>query len=309
MSFDNVLYEPPGPLARRRNRIISAFGAILLVAGLIAVGLRLDESGQFDAKRWEIFLHPGTLRFLFEGLVATLLAAVISMILAFSLAVPLAIARLSDRFWLRTLAGAYIGCFRAVPLLLLILFTVILLPSMGLNWTALGYLVFGMVLHHSAMTAEIVRTGILSLGRGQREAALSIGMREHQAMLWIVLPQALKLMLPALVSAVLAIVQDTSLGYIIPYEELLRRSQQISSFAPQTLLQSAFIVTVIYGFVSALLLALRRWIERRQAYTSRAVNGSEGVTASAVFTETLGGIPGVTPALGNVSAQASTRDK
>jgi len=309
MSFNNVLYEPPGPIARRRNRIISALGAILLVAGLMAVGLRLDESGQFDAKRWEIFLHPGTLRFLFDGLVATLVAAVISMILAFSLAVPLAIARLSDRFWLRTLAGAYIGCFRAVPLLLLILFTVILLPSMGLNWSALGYLVFGMVLHHSAMTAEIVRTGILSLGRGQREAALSIGMREHQAMLWIVLPQALKLMLPALVSAVLAIVQDTSLGYIIPYEELLRRSQQISSFAPQTLLQSAFIVTVIYGFVSALLLALRRWIERRQAYTSRAVSGSDGATGSVVFTETLGGVPGVTPALGHVSAKVSTRGK
>ena len=91
MSFDNVLYEPPGPIARRRNRIISAFGAILLLAGLMAVGLRLDESGQFDAKRWEIFLHPGTLRFLFDGLVATLVAAVISMILAFSLAVPLAL--------------------------------------------------------------------------------------------------------------------------------------------------------------------------------------------------------------------------
>jgi glutamate transport system permease protein len=309
MSFDNVLYEPPGPIARRRNRIISAFGAILLLAGMMAVGLRLDESGQFDAKRWEIFLHPGTLLFLFDGLVATLVAAVISMILAFSLAVPLAVARLSDRLWLRTLAAAYIGCFRAVPLLLLILFTVILLPSMGLNWSALGYLVFGMVLHHSAMTAEIVRTGILSLGRGQREAALSIGMREHQAMLWIVLPQALKLMLPALVSAVLAIVQDTSLGYIIPYEELLRRSQQISSFAPQTLLQSAFIVTVIYGFVSALLLALRRWIERKQAYTSRVAKGSDDVTASVVMTETLGGIPGATPALGHVSSQASTRDK
>ena len=204
--------------------------------------------------RWEIFLHQGRCT-LFDGLVATLLAPVISMILAFSLALPLAVARLSTKLWLRTLAAAYIGCFRAVPLLLLILFTVILLPSMGLHWSALGYLVFGMVLHHSAMTAEIVRTGILSLGRGQREAALSIGMREHQAMLWIVLPQALKLMLPALISGVLAIVQDTSLGYIIPYEELLRRSQQISSFAPQTLLQSAFIVTVMYGFVSALLLA------------------------------------------------------
>jgi glutamate transport system permease protein len=275
MSSNNLLYEPPGPIARRRNRIISVVGVVLLFCCLFTAGHRLDESGQFDAKRWEIFLHPGTLRFLFDGLMATLLAAVISMVLAFSLALPLALARLSSNFWLRSLAASYIGCFRAVPLLLLILFTVILLPSIGLNWSALGYLIFGMVLHHSAMTAEIIRAGILSLGRGQKEAALSIGMREHQAMIWVVLPQALKLMLPALISAVLAIVQDTSLGYIIPYEELLRRSQQISSFAPQSLLQSAFIVTVMYGFVSALLLALRRWIERRQAYTSRAVISEE----------------------------------
>jgi glutamate transport system permease protein len=269
MSADNLLYEPPGPLARRRNRLISVIGTLLLLGGLLAVGHRLDASGQFDAKRWEIFLHPGTVRFLFDGLLATLQAAVISTVLAFCVALPLALARLSSRLWLRTLAATYIGCFRAVPLLLLILFTVILLPSLGLNWSALGFLIFGMVLHHSAMTAEVIRSGILSLGRGQREAALTLGMREYQAMIWVVLPQALKIMLPALISSILAIVQDTSLGYIIPYEELLRRSQQISSFAPQSLLQSAFIVTVMYGFVSAVLLALRRWIERRQAYSSR----------------------------------------
>lgn len=269
MSTDNLLYEPPGPRARRRNRIISVLGVVLLFCFLYAVGNRLQVSGQFDAHRWKIFVHPGTVKFLFDGLMATLLAALISTVLAFCLAIPLALARLSNRWWVTTLAASYIGCFRAVPLLLLILFTVILLPLIGLHWSALSYLIFGMVLHHSAMTAEIVRAGILSLGRGQKEAALSIGMRDHQAMMWVVLPQALKLMLPALVSAVLAIVQDTSLGYIIPYEELLRRSQQISSYAPQSLLQSAFVVTVMYGFVSALLLALRRWIERRQAYGSR----------------------------------------
>jgi glutamate transport system permease protein len=269
MSADNLLYEPPGPIARRRNRLISVLGTLVLLGFLYAVGHRLDASGQFDAQRWAIFLHPGTVRFLLEGLLATLQAAVISTLLAFCVALPLALARLSSTFWIRTLAASYIGCFRAVPLLLLILFTVILLPSLGLNWSALWFLIFGMVLHHSAMTAEVIRTGILSLGRGQREAALTLGMREYQAMIWVVLPQALKIMLPALISSILAIVQDTSLGYIIPYEELLRRSQQISSFAPQSLLQSAFIVTVMYGFVSALLLALRRWIERRQAYSSR----------------------------------------
>ncbi|WP_448108210.1 amino acid ABC transporter permease [Pseudomonas azerbaijanoccidentalis] len=308
MSADNLLYEPPGPVARRRNRIISVVGVVLLFCFMYAVGHRLEASGQFDAHRWKIFLHPGTLKFLFDGLMATLLAAVISTVLAFSLAVPLAMARLSNRFWVRTLAAGYIGCFRAVPLLLLILFTVILLPSIGLHWSALGYLIFGMVLHHSAMTAEVVRAGILSLGRGQKEAALSIGMRDHQAMMWVVLPQALKLMLPTLVSAVLAIVQDTSLGYIIPYEELLRRSQQISSFAPQSLLQSAFIVTVMYGFVSALLLALRRWIERRQAYDSRNQRTKTTITEGN-FVEAVSAAPVMQSGLRSAPDRMSGRDQ
>jgi len=308
MSADNLLYEPPGPIARRRNRIISVIGVVLLFCFICAIGHRLEASGQFDAHRWKIFLHPGTLKFLFDGLMATLLAALISTVLAFSLAVPLALARLSNRLWVRTLAAGYIGCFRAVPLLLLILFTVILLPSLGLHWSALGYLILGMVLHHSAMTAEVVRAGILSLGRGQKEAALSIGMRDHQAMIWVVLPQALKLMLPALVSSVLAIVQDTSLGYIIPYEELLRRSQQISSFAPQSLLQSAFIVTVMYGFVSALLLALRRWIERRQSYESRGQRTKTAITEGN-FGEPFEAAPGMQSGLQSATDRLSGRDQ
>ncbi|WP_121322320.1 ABC transporter permease subunit [Paraburkholderia sp. RAU2J] len=88
---------------------------------------------------------------------------------------------MSKRAWISRLAGAYIEFFRAIPLLLLILFMVIELPSLGFDWPALGLLVFAMALHHSALTAEVVRAGILSLPRGQREAALALGMRPSQA--------------------------------------------------------------------------------------------------------------------------------
>jgi glutamate transport system permease protein len=154
---------------------------------------------------------------------------------------------------------------------------VIELPALGFDWPALGFLVFAMALHHSALTAEVVRAGILSLPRGQREAALALGMRPAQAMLYVVLPQALRSMLPALISSVLAIVQDTSLGYVIPYDELLHRSQDVSSYAPQSLLQAAFIVTMMYGVVSAVLLYLKRWVTRRQG---RAVARSAAARAS-----------------------------
>lgn len=276
MSRPNPLYEAPGPLGRMRQRIVSVASALAVCGLLVAIGIRLEASGQFEADKWAIFLHWGTAKFLFDGLVSTIEAAACAALVAFAMAFPLALWRLSKRSWISKLAGAYIEFFRAIPLLLLILFMVIELPALGLAWPALGFLVFAMALHHSALTAEVVRAGILSLPRGQQEAALALGMRPHQAMLYVVLPQALRSMLPALISSVLAIVQDTSLGYVIPYDELLHRSQDVSSYAPQSLLQAAFIVTMMYGMVSAALLYLKRWVTRRQGRVvvrSTAVSG------------------------------------
>jgi glutamate transport system permease protein len=264
MSRPNTLYEAPGPVGRMRQRIVSVVSALGVCALLAAIGIRLEASGQFEADKWAIFFHWGTAKFLFDGLMSTLEAAACAALVAFAMAFPLALGRLSKRSWISKLAGAYIEFFRAIPLLLLILFMVIELPALGFDWPALGFLVFAMALHHSALTAEVVRAGILSLPRGQGEAALALGMRPYQAMLYIVLPQALRSMLPALISSVLAIVQDTSLGYVIPYDELLHRSQDVSSYAPQSLLQAAFIVTMMYGVVSAALLYLKRWVTRRQ---------------------------------------------
>ncbi|BAO94132.1 amino acid ABC transporter permease [Caballeronia insecticola] len=262
MNRTTALYEAPGPVARRRQRIFSALSAIAVLGVLATIALRLGSSGQFEAQKWAIFWHWGTAKFLFDGLVSTIQAALCSALAAFVLALPLALGRLSPRKWVRMVAGTYVELFRAVPLLLLILFMVIELPALGFDWPALGFLVVAMALHHSALTAEVMRAGILSLPRGQQEAALALGMRPWQAMLHVVLPQALRNMLPALISSLLAIVQDTSLGYVIPYDELLHRSQDISSFAPESLLQAAFIVTVMYGGVSAALLYLKRRISR-----------------------------------------------
>ncbi|QQC65637.1 amino acid ABC transporter permease [Paraburkholderia ginsengisoli] len=282
MSRTNTLYEAPGPVGRMRQRIVSVLSALAVCGLLVAIGMRLEASGQFEADKWAIFFHWGTAKFLFDGLVSTIMAAACAALVAFAMAFPLALWRLSKRPWISRLAGAYIEFFRAIPLLLLILFMVIELPALGFDWPALGFLVFAMALHHSALTAEVVRAGILSLPRGQREAALALGMRPAQAMLYVVLPQALRSMLPALISSVLAIVQDTSLGYVIPYDELLHRSQDVSSYAPQSLLQAAFIVTMMYGVVSAVLLYLKRWVMRRQG---RAVARSAAMRASLATAE------------------------
>jgi glutamate transport system permease protein len=294
MSRPNTLYEAPGPVGRMRQRIFSVVSALTVCALLAAIGVRLEASGQFDADKWAIFFHWGTAKFLFDGLVSTIFAAGCSALVAFAMAFPLALGRLSKRPWISRLAGAYIEFFRAIPLLLLILFMVIELPALGFDWPALGFLVFAMALHHSALTAEVVRAGILSLPRGQREAALALGMRPWQAMLHVVLPQALRSMLPALISSVLAIVQDTSLGYVIPYDELLHRSQDVSSYAPQSLLQAAFIVTMMYGVVSAVLLYLKRWVTRRQGQAvQRSAAGRANLVSADVPADVEASVAGV----------------
>jgi len=133
----------------------------------------------------------------------------------------------------------------------------------GFAWPAMAFLAVALTLHHSALVAEIVRSGIMSLERGQREAALSVGMNGVQSMCYIVLPQAIRRMMPALIGQLLAIVQDTSLGYIIPYNELLRCSQLISTYAPQSLLQAAFVSTLLYGMISALLMVVQYKVKTR----------------------------------------------
>jgi glutamate transport system permease protein len=276
-----TLYEAPGPRARAYQRAFSVLSAFAVLGLLAVMGMRLQTTGQFDAEKWAIFWHWGTVKFLFDGLLSTIEAAACSALAAFVLALPLALGRLAARRWIRTLAGAYVELFRAVPLLLLILFMVIELPALGFDWPPLAFLVVAMALHHGALTAEVVRAGILSLPRGQREAALALGMRPWQAMLHVVLPQALRNMLPALISSLLAIVQDTSLGYVIPYDELLHRSQDVSSYAPESLLQAAFVVTMMYGVVSAVLLYAKRWVIRRQSRPVRRSGTMPGTPAEA----------------------------
>lgn len=263
MNETRLLYEPPGPIGILRNRFYAIAGGAFVLTLASFVLFRLYQRGQFDQNRWEVFFNAQVWSFLLTGLEATLLVAVISGILSFAFAIPIALMRLSERTAIRKAAEVYISTFRAVPLLLLILFMAVLLPTIGLAWPAIAFLVVALTLHHSALTAELVRAGILSLPRGQQEAALSIGMRQTTLMHYIILPQAIRRMMPALIGQLLAIVQDTSLGYIIPYNELLRCSQLISTYAPQSLLQAAFVSTLMYGIISVLLMVIQSRMRSR----------------------------------------------
>ncbi|HEV2809133.1 MAG TPA: amino acid ABC transporter permease, partial [Acidimicrobiales bacterium] len=224
---------------------------------------RFAARGQLDAELWSILAEPGVVRFLLGGLANTLKAAAGGMVGAVVIGAVMALGRLSRHRPVRWLAGLYVEFFRGFPLLLLILFSAFGLPRLGIRLPLFWYLVLGLAVYNSAVLAEIFRAGILSLDRGQSEAARAIGLTDGQAMRLVVFPQALRRMAPAIVGQLVVLLKDTSLGYFVQYEELLRRAQITGNF-DANLLQALLVAAAIYIGVNLALSRVARRLEVRQ---------------------------------------------
>ncbi|HJU00271.1 MAG TPA: amino acid ABC transporter permease [Actinomycetes bacterium] len=259
-----VLYDAAGPRGRRRILVGSIAGGLLvaLVIGLAVA--RLASKGVFEAERWQVLTRRDLLELLGQGLAATLRAAALAMVLAMAVGGLLAVARLSRRRWLAAAAGAWVELFRGLPLLLLILFLFLGLPAAGITISTFWALVGGLTLYNSAVIGEIFRAGILSLPLGQTEAAYAIGLRRGQTLRLVLIPQAVRRMLPALISQLVTLLKDTSLGFVIAYAELLRVGRNAVEFlgGPYSIpVYTA--IAVVYIAVNASLSFLARWLDRR----------------------------------------------
>jgi glutamate transport system permease protein len=185
----------------------------------------------------------------------------------------------------RLAAGAYVQFFRSLPLLVLIIFMYFGVPELGVSLSRYWALVIGLAIYNAAVFGEIFRAGILSLDRGQPEAALSIGLRPWQAMRLVVLPQAYRRMIPTIVSQTITLLKDTTLGFTVGYEELLRKGQIIGEFG-HNLLQAYIAVAVLYLAINVPLSRVARHLEVRQRRRYRAggisITGAEDLVAVAV---------------------------
>jgi glutamate transport system permease protein len=238
-----------------------------MLALLYVAFRQLDERGQWDPERWQIFSNP-PLGFeaqevwrslLVTGLLATLKAAAVAAVIAAIVGLVLAVGRMARARWVRVPLIVVIEFFRGLPVVLLMFFGVIAL-GLPLFWGV----VFGLVLYNGAIVAEIFRAGIVSLPRGQTEAAYAIGLSRTQTLFTILLPQAVRRMLPSLVSQLVVLNKDTSLGYIVGYAELLRRLQLNTQFFGQRYWFQFFVVgAAIYITVNFTLSRLAVWLERR----------------------------------------------
>jgi len=273
-----VLYDQLGPRGRRRVRIASLAG-YAGIAGLLFVALqRLDDKGQLEGRRWKNLTNPDLLEFLGKGLWANVKAALVAMALALVFGAVFALARLSRNRLVRYGAGSVVEFFRALPQLLLILGAAIVLPRYGYELPVFVYLVVGLVLYQGSVLAEILRAGILSLDRGQSEAAYSVGLSYGLTMRLVVVPQAVRRMLPSIVSQLVTLFKDTSLGFVIGYEEMLRRGKFATVEFGESLLQIYLLIAVIFIAVNICLSRFARWLEGRQQRKYGAAGAAIAVT-------------------------------
>lgn len=282
MTTSTVLFDIPGPRARRRHQIGTFVGGLVVLA-LVGVALwRLAANGQLEPARWAVLFDPnsGVPQALGNALVNTLQVAAVGMVAATLLGALLAFGRLSDHAWVRVPITVGIEFFRAVPLLILILFCLLYLPTIGIRIGAFGALALGLTLYNMAVLAEIFRAGILSVDRGQREAALALGMRKSQVMLLVLLPQAVRRMLPVLIAQLVVLLKDSSLGFIVGYFELLRQARSLVEFfnfrfGDLYTFQLYVAAGLIYIIVNALLSQLARFVESRTRRNAKVAGTAE----------------------------------
>ncbi|MBA4608718.1 MULTISPECIES: amino acid ABC transporter permease [Aeromicrobium] len=257
--MSTLLFDVPGPRARRRNRILSVVTVVVVAAFLGFVLWRFASTGQFAADLWEVFVTPAYVEFILEGLYYTLLAAVMAIAGALLFGVLFGIGKLSDHAWVRVPCWVVVEFFRAVPLVILITY---LWALYRFQIELLAPLVIGLILYNGSVLAETVRAGINAVPKGQVEAAYALGMRKNAVMRIVQLPQAIKIMTPAIISQCIVALKDTSLGYIIVAPGLTYAGRQIWREFDNHL-QVALVLGAIYIVLNLGLEQLGRFAQRR----------------------------------------------
>ncbi|GAB1338215.1 amino acid ABC transporter permease [Streptomyces sp. E-15] len=246
----------------------------------------LDDKHQLDWALWKPYLGGGTeaySTYIWPGLENTLKAAALSMVIALPLGAVLGLARLSDHVWVRVPASVVVEFFRAIPVLVLMIFGLALYAQyteVNSDDRPLYAVVTGLVLYNASVLAEIVRAGILALPKGQSEAAMAIGLRKGQVMRIILLPQAVTTMLPAIVSQLVVIVKDTALGgAVLTFPELLASANTMSGYYGANTIASFAVVAVIYVAINFSLTSFASWLEgrlrRRKKSTGAVLSAQE----------------------------------
>jgi glutamate transport system permease protein len=273
--MSSVLFDSPGPRGRRNSYLWSAAAVVAIAAVLYLGGRRLADNGQFDGELWSPLFDPrhesfpAVWRVIREGFASNLQAAVLAMVFSLSIGTLLALTRVTSGPRVRWLVVGFIELFRGIPVVIAIFFASRVLPEFGVDLPTLWYLVIGLTAYNSVVIAEIIRAGLSAVPSGQAEAAHAIGLTRGQALRIVLLPQAVRIMLPALISQLVVVLKDTALGFIIAFEDLQRNAGRIGQ-ALDNPLQAYLLAAIIFIAVNIALSRLAVYLEARLSRGSRS---------------------------------------
>ncbi|WP_410578563.1 amino acid ABC transporter permease [Amycolatopsis sp. lyj-108] len=275
--MSSVLFDVPGPKARMRHRIYAGVGVVAIAAFIAFVVYRFYDTGQFDARKWEWLQYQQVQIDLLNAVLETLRAFATAAVLALIFGAVFAAGRLSDHAWIRRISGAIVEFFRAIPALILMFLFYFGLPAVGVPMTPFLGVVFGLTLYNGSVLAEVFRAGIQALPKGQAEAAYALGMRKTQVMFTVLLPQAIRAMLPTIISQLVVLLKDTALGFIITFQELLYYARYIGTQGEfgRPIVPSTLVATGIYICLCLLLTALATYLEKRNRRSKKHIDLDE----------------------------------
>ncbi len=259
----SVLYDVPGPKTKARHRLYSILTIVVLIALAAILVLRMAAYDQFAYEKWEPFLTPDYIRaLLVDGLLETLKMAVLAIVFAVAFGLLFGVGKLSDHAWLRWPSWLVVEFFRAVPVLLLMIF-IYFAYGVGDGFGSFWAVVFALTLYNGSVLAEVFRAGINAVPPGQAEAGYAIGLRKTQVMNILLLPQAVKIMLPALISQLVVALKDTSLGAYVLAPGLTFVGASIQDEFRGSALQTWTVIALIYIAVNLLLTAFATYLQHR----------------------------------------------
>ena len=211
-----VLFDAPGPKTVARHRIYTIVAALVLLALVAWAVKRLYDAGQFEYALWEPFVTPNIMQAIGEAWLDTLSMAALAVLGALVFGVVFGVAKLSDHKAVRWASWVVVEFFRAVPVIMLMIFAFYaIFNSMSIERGAYWSVVLALTVYNGAVLAEVFRAGINAVPKGQAEAAYAIGMRKTQVMNIVLLPQAVKIMIPAIISQMVVALKDTSLILVV----------------------------------------------------------------------------------------------
>jgi glutamate transport system permease protein len=252
ISVRDALYEPPGPKTRKCITIATAVSITVLAVLAAAVLRQFYVTGQLDAKYWSFFMRATTWRFLGKGIVGTLKVALTAGALAFAFGFLLMLGRISTGKAVRKISTALIEFTRGVPTLLFIYFFFLEVPQLGLQLPSFWKIAAPVAISASGTVAEVLRSGVNAVAKGQTEAALSLGMSRRSVFLKVVFPQAFRYVIPALLSDLVIVVKDTTFAYVVNFPDLMQNARVLISNY-DALLSVYLVVAVIYILINYLL--------------------------------------------------------